>query len=359
MREPDKRALRARLLSWYERHRRDLPWRRTRHPYRIWVAEIMLQQTRVAAVLGHYRRFLRRFPSLRRLSAARPDSMLAAWSGLGYYRRARSLHAAARLLVREHGGRLPRTSEEWRRLPGVGRYTAAAIASIAFGEPQAVVDGNVERVLRRLLGSRRRISVGKTWESANELLSRERPGDFNQAMMELGAIICLPSAPKCPQCPLEKWCRTRGAARRATPVRRRRRAVTYALAATSDAVWLVRRPGHSARMPGMWELPVVEPFCGRERGAAEAGAHGRNPEPAAAGGGSRRFEPRPQSRKSAAALITLRHSILDTDYAVEVVRQSGAPGEESGAGQWIARRRLERLPLTGLARKILRRAAII
>lgn len=325
MREPEKRALRARLLAWYDRHRRDLPWRRTRHPYRIWVSEIMLQQTRVAAVLGHYRRFLRRFPSLRRLAAARLDSVLAAWSGLGYYRRARSLHAAARLLVREHGGRLPRTSGEWRRLPGVGRYTAAAIASIAFGEPEAVVDGNVERVLRRLQGGTRRVSVAETWESANVLLRRDRPGDFNQAMMELGATVCLPSAPKCPQCPLEKWCRTRGAERRATPVRRRRRAVTYALAATSDAVWLVRRPAHSARMPGMWELPEVEA----------------------------------RPRRWKASHLTLRHSILDTDYAVEVVRQSGAPGEGSSGGQWIARRRLERLPLTGLARKILRRAAII
>ncbi len=326
MMEREKRRFRARLLAWYGRHRRDLPWRRTRNPYRVWVSEIMLQQTRVAAVLGYYRRFLRRFPSLRRLSAARPESVLAAWSGLGYYRRARALHAAARLLVREHGGRLPRTSEEWRRLPGVGRYTAAAIASIAFGEPQAVVDGNVERVLRRFQGSRRRTSSAEIWVSANALLSRHRPGDFNQAMMELGATVCLPRSPKCPECPLEKWCRTRGAARRAMPGRRQRRDVTYALAATSDAVWLVRRSGHAARMPGMWELPQCEA----------------------------RWRP----RGSKPPLITLRHSILDTDYAVAVVRQSGRRGIGS-RGQWIARRRLERLPLTGLARKILRRAAII
>ena len=327
MREPEKRVLRRRLLAWYDRHQRDLPWRRTRHPYRIWVSEIMLQQTRVAAVLSYYRRFLRRFPSLRRLATARQDSVLAAWSGLGYYRRARSLHAAARMLVREHGGRLPRTSGEWRRLPGVGRYTAAAIASIAFGEAEAVVDGNVERVLRRLVGMRRRVSAGKIWESASDLLSRKRPGDFNQAMMELGATVCLPSAPKCPECPLEKWCRTRGATWRATPDRRRRRSVAYALAASPDAVWLVRRPGQSARMPGMWELPAV--------------------------GARQRF------RKSMAPHLTLRHSILDTDYAVEVVRQSGVRRGGNRGGQWIARRRLEHLPLTGLARKILRRAAII
>ncbi|MGH9508677.1 MAG: A/G-specific adenine glycosylase, partial [Terriglobales bacterium] len=170
MHEREQRKLRVRLLAWYDRHRRDLPWRRTRHPYRIWVSEIMLQQTRVAAVLGHYREFLRRFPSLRRLAAARPESVLAAWSGLGYYRRARSLHAAARVLVREHGGRFPRRVEEWRRLPGVGRYTAAAIASIAFDEPTAVVDGNVERVLQRLLGER--LAAKAMWKAADALVSR-------------------------------------------------------------------------------------------------------------------------------------------------------------------------------------------
>ncbi|MGH9579737.1 MAG: hypothetical protein ACRD2R_01980 [Terriglobales bacterium] len=129
-----------------------MPWRGARDPYRIWVSEIMLQQTRVAAVLEHYKEFLRRFPDVRALAAARPERVMAAWSGLGYYRRARNLHAAARIVVLEHGGRFPRTAEGWRELPGVGRYTAAAVASIAFGEPQAVVDGNVERVLRRLLG---------------------------------------------------------------------------------------------------------------------------------------------------------------------------------------------------------------
>lgn len=319
--------LRTRLLAWYARHRRDLPWRRTRDPYRIWVSEIMLQQTRVAAVLGHYRRFLRRFPSLRRLAAARPDSVLAAWSGLGYYRRARSLHGAARLLVREHAGRWPRTSAEWRLLPGVGRYTAAAIASIAFDEPQAVVDGNVERVLRRLRGGRRPLSAAESWAWANALLSRERSGDFNQAMMELGATICLPASPKCPQCPLSNWCRTRGSSRRReAPLPRQRRKISYALAATSHAVWLVRRPARASLMPGMWELPVVSAT--------------------------------PRSGNGKAGPMTLRHSILNTDYSVEVRRQSRAR-REGNRGRWIARRRLERLPLTGLARKILRRATII
>jgi len=307
----------------------------------------------VAAVLGHYRRFLRRFPSLRRLAAARPDSVLAAWSGLGYYRRARSLHAAARLLVRRHAGRVPRTAERWRELPGVGRYTAAAIASIAFGEPVAVVDGNVERVLRRLLGHPR-MATSAIWGAAEELVSRKRAGDFNQAMMELGATVCLPRAPKCCECPLAAWCRTRGRGGRAVRVQRRRRSVAYSLASTRDAVFLERRPANTSLMPGMWELPEVEPLCGRERGAAEAGAHGRNPERSE---GSRRFEPRPQARKSTASHLALRHSIMDTDYAVEVVRQPSS--RPASGGRWVARRRLARLPLTGLARKILRRLAII
>ncbi len=330
MQPKEQRALRARLLAWYGSHGRRLPWRRTRDPYRIWVSEIMLQQTRVGAVLGHYWRFLRRFPSLRRLAAARRDSVLAAWSGLGYYRRARALHASARLLVRERAGRFPRSSAEWRELPGVGRYTAAAIASIAFGEAVAVVDGNVERVLRRLLG-RPRMRTAAIWSAAEELLSRRRPADFNQAMMELGATVCLPGAPRCGECPLAAWCRTRGRAGRTASVRRRRRRAAYTLACARDAIFLVRRPVDAALMPGMWELPGAE--------ARPA----QNPDDA-----------RVPGRQT---LLRLRHSIMNTDYAVQVVGRQGAP--PAPAGRWVARRRLGRLPLTGLARKILRRLAII
>ncbi|HEV2020934.1 MAG TPA: hypothetical protein VGQ94_00235, partial [Terriglobales bacterium] len=151
--EAARRRFRVSLLGWYRCHRRGLPWRNTRDPYRIWVSEIMLQQTRVAAVLAHYRDFLRRFPNVKKLAAARESSVLAAWSGLGYYARARSLHAAAKEIVRERRGHFPRSAEELGALPGIGRYTAAAISSIAFGRPEAVVDGNVARVLRRLSGA--------------------------------------------------------------------------------------------------------------------------------------------------------------------------------------------------------------
>jgi A/G-specific adenine glycosylase len=316
----EKKLLRARLLAWYDGHRRDLPWRRTRHAYRIWISEIMLQQTRVAAVLGHYREFLRRFPSVQWLAAAKPASVLAAWSGLGYYRRALSRHAAARLIVRDHGGRFPRTAAEWRALPGIGRYTAAAIASIAFDEPAAVVDGNVERVLQRVMG--KRMTVKALWQTADSLIDPTRPGDFNQAMMELGATVCLPQSPKCAGCPLARGCKSRGAVERGSRAQRQRRNVSYGLHTNAKAVLLVRRPADESLMPGMWELPEV------------------------------RF--RPQASYTPA--LQLRHSIMNTDYVVSVLRQNGA---RPARGQWVPRHRLPRMPLTGLARKILRRAAII
>jgi A/G-specific adenine glycosylase len=227
------RSLRRTLLRWYDQNRRDLPWRRNCDPYPVWVSEIMLQQTRVAAVLDHYARFLRRFPTVKSLAAARESSVLAMWSGLGYYHRARRMHQTAKLIARERRGKFPRTAEDWSALPGIGRYTAAAIASISFGEAVAVVDGNVERVLQRLHGWKRRTLVRRNhatkkaalataeaqdresaWQQADILLDREQPGDFNQAMMELGATICTPRAPQCALCPLNAFCKSRGAERR-------------------------------------------------------------------------------------------------------------------------------------------------
>src|SRR5580704_14564302 len=188
-----RRRFQQRLLEWFDRYKRELPWRKDRDPYRVWVSEVMLQQTRVAAVVDHYQRFLRRFPTTEKLASARESSVLAAWSGLGYYRRARMLHAAAKRIVKEHGGKFPGGAEDLRALPGIGRYTAAAIASIAFGQPVAVVDGNVERVLQRVHG--KNMAGEELWRAAGELLSQQRSGDFNQAMMELGATVCLPRQP--------------------------------------------------------------------------------------------------------------------------------------------------------------------
>src|SRR5487761_103259 len=206
-------SFRLQLLTWFRQNARDLPWRRTRDPYRIWVSEVMLQQTRVAAVIQRYIQFISRFPTPVALALAREQDVLALWSGLGYYKRARMLHSAAQMMVNEHGGSLPKTSVELRRLPGVGDYTAAAIASIAHGEPSAVVDGNVERVVIRLLGigtPSNRLSATRLKEAANRLLDPVVPGTFNQAMMELGATVCLPRVPLCSVCPVQDFCKTRG-----------------------------------------------------------------------------------------------------------------------------------------------------
>ncbi len=252
----------------------------------VWVSEIMLQQTRVAAVLDHYARFLRRFPTVKVLAAARESSVLAMWSGLGYYHRARRMHQAAKFIARDRHGKFPRTAEDWSSLPGIGRYTAAAIASISFGEAVAVVDGNVERVLQRLHGQ----AQGKqaAWQQADILLDRARPGDFNQAMMELGATICTPRAPQCLLCPLNPFCKSRGAEHPQPQAARKRKAIVYALARKNSSVLLVQRPADASLMAGMWELPALA--AGVTNGAAP--------------------------------LLQLRHSITDTDYRVAVVRRS-------------------------------------
>jgi A/G-specific adenine glycosylase len=319
------RRWRQRLLTWYDHNRRDLPWRRDRDPYRVWISEIMLQQTRVSAVLEHYRRFLQRFPNVQKLAAAREPAVLAAWSGLGYYRRARMMHAAAKAIVKEHGGRFPETIPELRALPGIGRYTAAAIASIVWDTPAAVVDGNVERVLGRVFGSD--LSGEGVWQTAEALLSRQRPGDFNQAMMELGATVCVPGPPKCLSCPVIGLCATRGnpvllkLAQTKKSVRQKRRDICYALDHRNRSVFLVQRPKHASLMPGMWELPEMPV------------PNGRGP-----------------------ASLTLRHSITVTDYTVHVMR-GPVPGLVKG--RWMPKARVLQLPLTGLARKILREAKVI
>jgi A/G-specific adenine glycosylase len=201
-------ALRSALLRWYVRNRRPLPWRRSRDSYRVWVAEVMLQQTRVEVVAPAYRRFLRAFPSLRSLAAATVDDVLAHWSGLGYYTRARALHRAATALVAREIEGFPSDYDEARALPGVGSYTAAAVLSIAYGLPYAAVDGNVVRVLSRLAGLSRPDAKGRPHSSlAARLLDRRHPGEWNQAFMELGQTVCLPKRPRCGACPIRHHCR--------------------------------------------------------------------------------------------------------------------------------------------------------
>jgi A/G-specific adenine glycosylase len=336
------------LLAWYDANRRDLPWRHTRDPYAIWLSEIMLQQTRVAAVLDHYRIFLERFPNIAALAAAKKDAILAAWSGLGYYRRARMLHQCARQIVGQYDGRFPNTSESLRALPGIGRYTAAAIASIAFQEPVAVVDGNVERVLQRL--DARALTPQQTWLRAQELLAPSRPGDFNQSMMELGATVCLPREPRCSICPIRQWCAAQGPLPRTkTKARQRRQQIWCALDRRDGRVRLVQRPKRASLMAGMWELP-----------------QSTNLPPASARDGHWR---------------TFRHSITVTDYTVHVSRNNLSKKDDdkdrrngprnnpykatrpattsAPLAKWIAIDDLPALPLTGLTRKILKADGVI
>ncbi len=257
------------LLDWFERVRRPLPWRASRDPYAIWVSEVMLQQTRVDTVIPYWERFLARFPSVHALAEASEEEVLAAWSGLGYYRRARALHAAARLLVSEHGGHLPEEPARLRELPGFGPYTSGAVASIAFGRCEPAVDGNVARVLSRLRGIRAPLGRAKSRRAldaaARALLSGcERPGDLNQALMELGATLCTPRTPRCPDCPLRGTCSARAsgdpealpvAAPRRAP-REERWAALLPVVTEGDrlAVWMERAEG--TRFGGLWSPPM-------------------------------------------------------------------------------------------------------
>ena len=313
-----RRRFRANLLRWYDREQRKLPWRGETDPYRILVSEIMLQQTRVAVVEDRYKKFLQQFPTAHDLAAASADSVLAAWSGLGYYRRARNLHAAAKQITANGG--FPRTAAELTQLPGIGRYTAAAVASIAFGKPVAVVDGNVKRVLQRFTG--RELSDPLCWNTAQEMLEPGRPGDFNQAMMELGATVCLPGEPLCLQCPVMKLCALRGSGIRRQRASRRKAVLSYLLAQKPGQVFLQQRDADVSLMPGMWELPLLE-------------NHAQPDKP---------------------PVLALRHSITVTDYTI-MVHSGVSRGAKNG--KWISLQSVNDLPLTGLTRKILHRLQLL
>ena len=327
------RKFQRELLAWYDTHARDLPWRQSADPYHIWISEVMLQQTRVAAVLDYYARFLILFPSVAALARAEEAEVLAAWSGLGYYRRAKLMHKAAKVVVMDHHGAIPRTAEQLRKLPGIGEYTSSAIASIAFGEPVAVVDGNVERVLLRAFPDDAPQSKWLRNRAANVLDAR-RPGDFNQAMMELGATVCLPQRPLCLQCPVQQFCTTRGEHQASPPKKMRSRQIAYALLrrhrAGSVQVMLEQRPSSASLMPGMWELPEVAMLESDQE----------------------RVE------------LTLRHAITITNYQVRVLRfaeQEAKLRFTTGENprQWTRSSELSTLPLTGLARKVLQRLQIM
>jgi A/G-specific adenine glycosylase len=321
------------LLAWFDSHARDLPWRQSSDPYRIWVSEIMLQQTRAEAVIPYYQRFLDRFPSFTALAAASEEEVLASWSGLGYYSRARNLHKAARLI---RSG-FPSEYQAIRALPGVGDYTAAAVSSIAFGLPHAVLDGNVMRVMARVTNDSADIGAGRTRarfrELAEQWLDRRRPGAFNQALMELGATVCLPRAPRCGECPLAAVCQARREGRqRQLPVKLSRTqpvniAMAVAVIERRGRLLLWQRTADSQRLAGFWELPSPEQLPELLR-TAEIG--------------------------------TFRHTITNHHYRVTVCGGRFAPKARAALPlRWIPIATLPKLPLSTTARKALRLAAIL
>ena len=344
-------AIQKALLSWYQAHQRKLPWRETRDPYHIWVSEIMLQQTQVNTVISYYNRFLERFPDIFHLAAADAQDVLKCWEGLGYYARARNLHAAARSLVENEKGRIPDEWVAFRNLPGVGGYIAAAVLSIAFERPHAVVDGNVKRVLSRLFEISSPVNNAASdkqfQEAAAAILDRNAPGTFNQAMMELGALVCKSRSPGCGICPVAKWCRARLNDHVAEyPVRVKRAPVpeyrmTIGVVLKGKRLLIVQRPS-DGMLGGLWEFP------GGIRRAEETGASAciRN------------------IRETVGLAVTIDSRLTRIRHAythfkivadVFVCRYSGGRVRRNGpvAHQWVLVKALNRFPFPGSHHKFI------
>jgi A/G-specific adenine glycosylase len=352
-------TLPALLLPWFRANKRDLPWRRTTDPYAILVSEFMLQQTRVAVVVDRFAAFLARFPTVGDLADAGQDDVLALWSGLGYYRRARNLHAAARAIRDRFHGRVPDDAARLRELPGIGRYTAAAVASIAFGRAESLVDGNVARVLSRLFRLRGDPRAGAFLRRLETLAASLVPadgtaGDWNEALMELGATVCLPRTPRCPECPLARRCGAQRDGRPAayparTPAPAAIRETVVRIAIERNGHWLLRRNGPGERPAGMFEFPAlaIDPAAGAARAAAAAHA--------ALG----------LALREARVLGTARHRILQRSITVRVFVARAAGGrlrtsDGPGAYRWAALEELGQLPISAATLRLaalLRRSA--
>jgi A/G-specific adenine glycosylase len=338
------RRIRGPLIRWYRKHRRELPWRETRDPYAIWVSEIMLQQTQVSTVLPYYRRFLERFPDVHALAGAPEEAVLGSWSGLGYYRRARALHAAARSIVNRHGGRLPAEVKALRALPGIGRYTAGAIASMAHGQEEPVVDGNVKRVLSRILGVPDP-SDAELWSIARELVRGESPGDLNQALMELGATLCTPRRPRCQRCPVRSGCKALAegnAEEIPTPAPRKpseKVRVAVALTRRGGRILLERPAGHGP-LRGSWDLPAVEVAPDSDPRARIVTELGRRHGLTVVAGNKR---------------VTARHGILHRRLTLELYEcrlVRGRPSRREDL-RWIEPEEITQAAVSGATRKLL------
>jgi len=345
----DIEALQASLLHWYDRHRRRLPWRalpgEAADPYRVWLSEIMLQQTTVTAVMPYYTDFLARWPSVEALAAAALDDVLTVWSGLGYYARARNLHACAKAVMAEHGGRFPDDEAALRKLPGIGRYTAAAIAAIAFGKHAAPVDGNIERVMARLHAVEAPLPGAKKILAAHAaaLAPAARAGDHAQALMDLGATICTPKAPKCLLCPWTEACAARAAGLETLLPRKAekgekplKRGVAFWLEGPGGAVLFRKRP-ETGLLGGLWEIPST---------AWEA----EWPEETSA----RRTAPMPVRWKKLPGLV--RHSFTHFDLELELWRGTALGGEPRIEGRWINLSRIAEIALSNLMKKVVAHA---
>ncbi|MFQ5790809.1 MAG: A/G-specific adenine glycosylase [Acidobacteriota bacterium] len=336
-------SFQRRLLSWYRRHRRVLPWREQVGPYRVWVSELMLQQTQVKTVVPYFERFVERFPDVHALAAADEQDVLAMWSGLGYYRRAKALHRAARQIVRGGRGRFPETLEGWLALPGVGRYTAGAILSIAFGKRLPVLDGNVARVLSRVFLLRGERAM--LWKKAEELVPQSAVSEFNQALMELGALVCTPRKPRCLVCPVRNLCaaRQRGLQESLPERLPRRPSVAVALAAAvveqRGKVLLYRRQEEEL-MRDLWELP------GGSCGPDEA------PRLAVAREARERYGVDVEPLEE---LARIRHSIMNRKIVLHAfeARLRGGAGGNGPPYAWVGPKQLSAYPVSSMTLKVL------
>ena len=335
-------TIQRRLLDWYGRNRRDLPWRRTEDPYAVWISETMLQQTQVKTVLPYYRRFLKAFPTLSHLDRASTERVLTLWSGLGYYRRAASLKRAARKLMLEHGGKIPADFEALHALPGVGLYTAGALMSIAFNRPYPALDGNARRVLQRLFGVQDEKSVRET---AERLVAASEPREWNQALMELGARVCLARKPSCPRCPLAKLCVLWQSGRPGLPKPERARPKarrvewTLALVRKNGKVLLRRRP-EGLLLSGLWEIPGGE----RKKGESLKAAL------------SRHLGPLRSQVRAGAVLGEIRHAITYRRIRAYIYR-CASPGTvrlPDNDWSWVDPRSLSRRPVSALSLKAIK-----
>ncbi len=336
----------SRLLKWYKENRRALPWRDQADPYAVWVSEIMLQQTRVEAVIPYYLRWMERFPTLKALTKATEHEVLSMWEGLGYYARARNLRRAAQVVQERLAGELPRTAEELRKLPGIGRYTAGAIASIAFGCDEPALDGNIRRVLARVFDVREPADTVRgmnlLWKIAGEQLPKGRAGDYNQALMDLGATICVPGEPRCPICPLNALCesRKRGVQAKRPVMSAKKHVPRHMLAAAvvfrRGRVLLAQRPSPGL-LAGMWEFPNVRVdhsgrrFAGRLRRAYGIAV------------------------KCGQSLGVLQHSYSHFHAEVHVFRCTPLIVPEAGTLRWVRVGELADFPMGRIDRQIARK----